>query len=276
VCSWAFDPLGDYRGPGDMPNRGCAVPQMFDLRARIEDQGNLAPGIKGVPISGIAPDTTTMYVLDDTSQALVVDMDGDGECDGINPLLIPTTSPPTNSRQVMTIRLVPVPPKGSGDFTPDPSLSGNEGCYPGQDMDPPPQLCHTQSSTVAIGYPSALDPQAAVWTIEPIIESGPWCVGGQFDTCANQITDGWVCFAAAGADRNGNEGVSKPLQVWVQKAGVAEGSHCPAPPANAGAMPDCTGTYDPATKTVTNKPCHAPGFGSHEQRWQEENKTSGL
>lgn len=276
VCSWPFDPLGDYLRLGDMPNSGCAVPQVFDLRARIEDWGNRAEGLKVEPISGIAPTTTSTYVLDDTQQPLIVDMDGDGVCDGINPKLAPTVSPPTRSDQVLTIRLIPVAPKGEGDFTKDVSLEDPieltkyPGCSPGKDEEAPLPLCGTQSIPVAIGYPTALDPQAAVWTIEPMTEKEPWCLGGQFDTHANEIAEGWACIAAAGADRNGNAGVSAPLRVWIQKRGLLQnGPTCPVPPAEAGPAPDCTGSYDSRSGEVSTKPCVARRFPGRELRWQE-------
>ena len=290
VCSWDFDPLGNWTQPGDMPNQGCMVPQIFDLRALIEDDSNRGYHLKVGPISGIDGATTSMYVLSDTSQPLVVDTDGDTYCDAINPLLVPTTSPPVSSNQVMTVRLVPVPPTGSGDFTPDPSLedpmvlAAYPGCSIGADTDAPPRLCGAQTIPIALGYPTALDPQATVWTIDPLTEGEPWCLGGQFDTFTNQIPEkSWACFAAAGADRNGNHGVSEPLRLWVvyrrdeywQKAGESgerivdhTGPTCPAPPAEAGPAPTCLGTYDPATKQVSGLPCKTRVFVNSRLRWQ--------
>ncbi len=100
-CSALFDPLSVNRYEGDMPNDGCMVPQLFDLRARIEDQGNHASGLKVTPIAGIDPDNTSVYILTDNTQPLVVDTDGDGYCDAINPLLVadhrPASPRPTRS-----------------------------------------------------------------------------------------------------------------------------------------------------------------------------------
>jgi hypothetical protein len=293
VCSWSFDPLGNYVRVGDMPNENCVVAQAFDLRARIEDWGNRAEGLKVVPISGVDAATTSMYVLGDTTQPLVVDVDGDGVCDAINPLLVPTTSPPRNSNQVLTVRLVPVPPTGSGDFTPDgllfdPAIPGSgdpvvmanyPACTRGADKDAPDRLCGVQSIPIALGYPTALDPQSAVWTIEPLTDGEPWCLGGQFDTFANQIGPGWACFAAAGADSNGNRGVSAPLHLWIDYRYVEDGyppiGPCAYPPAAAGAAPDCTGTYDPATNQVSSKHCDARRFAHSELRWQNTSTTPG-
>jgi hypothetical protein len=289
VCSFAFDPLGDWSRLGDMPNDQCAVPQVFDLRARIEDDGNRAEDLKVIPIAGIDPATTSMYVLDDTAQPLVVDTDGDGYCDGINPLLVPTTSPPKQNNEVLTTRLVPVTPKGTGDFTPDYSLLSDisalrDGCNLGRDTQAPFRLCAVQPSTIAIGYPTAFDPKSAIWTIEPLTAGEHWCMGGQFDALANQINqatvpnpqEGWACVAAAGADRNGNKGVSAPLRVWIQYQGLRQDTVvCPSPPASAGPAPDCTGTYDPKSNQVSSKVCLARRFSSGEIRWQNSSAGAG-
>ena len=169
-CSFSFDPLSLNRYVGDMPDDGCMVPQVFDLRARIEDDGNRAVGLKLVPIVGIDPDNTNVYVWHvDTSnsgpQPLTVDTDGDGTCDAINPLLVPTSSPPTQSNQVLQVRLSGVPPAGIADFRPDSSLPASAPCGPGTATAPPKHLCLTTEPTIAIGYSNNLP---AVWSVEPI------------------------------------------------------------------------------------------------------------
>jgi hypothetical protein len=269
VCSWAFDPLGEYQQLGDMPNDLCAVPQVFDLRARIQDDGNRADGLKHAPLSGVDPATTSVYVLGDTSKPLVVDVDGDGVCDAINPILVPTTQAPTMSNQVLAVRLVGVPPKGAGDFTPDPSLMFPNADYPGcsqaQQPTGPRRLCGSEDLTVVIGMPAARGPDPAIWAIEPITGDEPWCVGSQFDSYANQIPEGWACIAAAATDHLGNSGVSQPMRVWIQRRGLPPGgATCPAPPANAGPPPDCTGTYNRLTGQPGGGTCHARAFPAHE------------
>ena len=86
-CSREFDPLSLNSLGGDMPNDGAVVPQVFDLRARIEDDGNsAATGLKVIPVAGIYPDRTDVYILDDVvNQVLIVDTDGDGYCDAHQP-----------------------------------------------------------------------------------------------------------------------------------------------------------------------------------------------
>jgi hypothetical protein len=270
VCSWAFNPVGDYQQLGDMPRDLCAAPQVFDIRARIEDDGNRADGLKFKPVSGVDPATTALYVLSDTSQPLVVDVDGDGVCDEINPKLIPTTQAPAQSNEVLTVRLAGVPPKGGADFTFDSSLVTPAGmaaypaCNPGGAISGPRRLCGSQMMTIVIGYPAAVGPNPAIWAIEPITQNEPWCVGSQFDAFANQIPEGWACLAAAASDQLGNNGVSSPLRVWIQNRGLPEGPKCPAPPPNAGPPPNCTGSFNRQSGTVSGTPCHGRGFPPRE------------
>ncbi|HXU82270.1 MAG TPA: hypothetical protein VN914_12795, partial [Polyangia bacterium] len=274
VCSHAFNPVGDYQGMGDMPRDLCVVPQVFDLRARIEDNGNWGDGLKFSPISGVDPATPAIYVLPDTSQPLVVDLDGDGWCDAINPKLVPTTRGPIQSNEVLATRLSAVPVKGTADFTMDPSLVDTTGrltlppCNPGRAVTGPPRLCGSQTLTMAIGYPAARGPSPSIWSLEIITPNEPWCVGSQFDAFANEIPDGqWACIAAGATDRLGNSGVSNPLRVWVawdwdKAPGFSDraGPACPAPPGNAGPPPNCTGSYNRQTGTVSATPCKAPRF----------------
>jgi len=259
-CSHAFDPLSNNIRPGDMPDDSCGVPQVFDLRARIEDDGNRADGLKGTPISLVDPDATAIYVLNDVTQPLVVDTDGDGACDAINPNLTPTTMPLTGPRQVLKIRMQPVPPAGDGDYTADPTVP-QPPCIPGHEPNPPADICHREEPTVAISYASG---QPSIWAIEPIAPADPqYCFGGQFDTLANNVSDaGWKCIAVATADKNGNTSVSAPIRVWVSYNNQGSGQWCPPPPATAGPPPTCTGTYDKATGTATAGACTTRKFSS--------------
>jgi hypothetical protein len=282
-CSWKFDPLDVDIVAGDAPNDLCVVPQMFDLRARIEDDGNHASGLKEIPISTVDPQATAAYVLDSTTvngvpQPLVVDTDDDGWCDAVNPLLQPTTEPITGPRQVLKVRLKPVPPGGIADFTPDPSLPIAGVCAAGIASAVPEQLCSPgPQPTIAITYAGGLP---AIWSIEPIKPDNPaYCFGAQFDTKANKISAvtstnpplpgpaGWKCIAIVTADMLGNTSTSKPLRVYLtdyKYSGAddfAFGSFCnQTVPANAGPPPDCTGTYDRAMGTVSQKACKSRTF----------------
>jgi len=256
-CSALFDPLSVNRDVGDMPNDLCMVPQVFDLRARIEDQGNDASGLKVTPIAGIDPDNTSVYILTDNTQPLVVDTDGDGYCDTINPLLAPTTGPLTQATQVLKIRLAGVPPRGSADFEgspKDPGLPIAGTCVQGLDPAPPKTLCGFDQPTIAISYSDNLP---AVWSVEPI--DADRCLGNQLDTRANNILEGqWICMAVGTADRAGNHSVSAPMRVFVNYSD--NGGFCATPPAGSPAPPACTGSYDPVSKTATGGSCQTLKF----------------
>jgi hypothetical protein len=235
---------------------------VFDLRAKIEDDGNRrASGLKVVPVAGIDPNNTNVYVLTDTSKALVVDSDGDGWCDEINPNLSPTTGPLTQSDQVLKIRLSGVPPAGNADFY-KPDYNANDlmlpsPCVVGSDVTPPKRLCGFEQPTIAVGYTNLNVP--AIWSVDPIDNAR--CLGNQLDTKANNIPDGhWICIAVASADLAGSMGVSTPMRVWVNYNDPDPGSFCVTPPANAGPPPTCTGTYDPTSKEDAVAPCSTRKF----------------
>jgi hypothetical protein len=279
-CSIEFDPLDFKEYDGDAPNDLCQVPQLFDLRGRIQDEGNTASGIKQIPVSPIDEDQTAAYILDTVSimgvpQPLVVDTDGDGYCDNVNPKLQPTTEPLTGPKQVLKVRMKPVPPGGKGNYYPLDYLHPKQPtslptpCAMGRDTDPPPELCALgPQPTVAISFLK----QAAIWSIEPIAPNDAnYCFGSQLDTRANNILPpaspamaptGWKCIAIVTADKVGNHSTSAPIRVYLPDYDNA-GSKlwCPAIPAAAGAPPSCTGTYDRATGVVNpSKPCMTRSF----------------
>jgi hypothetical protein len=260
VCSHAFDPLGACHRLGDMPDDGTGVGQAFDLRARIEDQGNRATGLKLAPIAAVEPSSVVAYVLDDTSQALAVDIDDDGACDTVNPKLVPTTMPPAQSSEILAVRLVPLKPTGEADFTPDPSLAGGT-CPVGTDLASPAPLCLAQELTISLGYSAASGPESAIWALEPI--DGGWCAGSQFDAHANRIADGWACLAVVATDKVGNSSVSHPLRVYIDRSASSlqnRAGLCPLPPASAGPPPDCTGRYNPKSGELLTGSCSGRRF----------------
>jgi hypothetical protein len=267
-CSILFDPLDHNTRSGDAPDDLCTVPQMFDLRARIQDDGNDAHDIKQVPVSLVDEDATAVYVLDAPSatQPLVVDTDGDGYCDAVNPKLEPTTLPLSGPRQVLKIRMKPVPPAGKADFTTDPKPLP-PGCLEGIDPDVPDDLCGGSQPTLAISY---LIDQPAIWSIEPIAPADPrYCFGSQFDALANNVTAamgtaGWKCIAVVTADRAGNTSTSAPLRVHLSdyeyggtRAFCANNGVVTAA---LGQPPSCTGTYDKVTQTVSQTACKTRAF----------------
>jgi hypothetical protein len=223
-CSWELDPLGS-----DAVNDGDYVLQLFDVRARVEDEGNtpVAGGADITPLAGLDAAHVELLVLDDTNRALVVDTDGDGVCDAVNPKLVPTTTP-MSSLDALLVNLAPVPPTGSADFTPDGRipLGGFPDCVAGNDTLKPILLCKTSDVTIAI--PSRQSTEAAVWTIPRVVPSTAQCVGNQLDSLGNHIGDGPACLAIHAIDQLANAQVSRVVHVCIDHDG--DGAECPFAP----------------------------------------------
>ena len=228
TCSWPFDPVGP-----DAIDDGSVVTQLFDIRARIEDMGNtpLTGMADFIPIAAVDPASVKVLILDDTSQALVVDTSDppDGFCDDINPDLVPSVSP-QSSKDAQLVDMVPMAfNTGSGDFTYEPGSACS-----GHDDNPPPALCDTtysipkgQAMTYLLGYVQKSLP--SIWTIPPIVNDGLQCAGRQFDA-SNNLRDGWACVAVVASDKVGNKQVSRPIRICV--VGQPGSTACTAAAAN--------------------------------------------
>lgn len=256
VCSQPFDPVGP-----DAIDDGAVVTQLFDIRARIEDDGNtpLTGTADLVPIAAVDPATVKLLILDDTSLPLVVDTSDppDGICDDVNPELVPSVSP-KSSKEAQLIDMVSMPPKtGQGDFRHDDGASCSTRTPGG---DPPKALCDTTCSetkgacmTYSLSYSSGLP---SIWTVGPIVV-GDWlrCAGNQFDA-SNNLTDGWACVAVVAADKMGNKQVSRPIRICVVAS--PDSKACTLEWRTANPPPNCTGTVVKSTTASTvdaTKPC---------------------
>jgi hypothetical protein len=242
-CSWEFDPVGD-----DVPNDLETVPQIFFVRARIEDRGNQALGLVQEMVSLVDPATVYLFVLDDTARPLVIDTDGDGFCDEINPELVPSTNPQL-ADEVLALNLVGIPPAGDADFTMDLGTLPAPCQIPGTENEVPEPLCPVVPATIAIGYTVTTD-EPAIYTIPQQVDSDAlFCTGHQFDSLAASIHEGWACLAVRAVDHVGNIGVSPPLRVCIDYTMNGQ------PDCNPAAAPDCTGRQDVVTKIITSTPC---------------------
>jgi len=265
-CSWPFDPVGP-----DAVDDGQRVFQNFDIRARVEDQGNdvLAGGLDARPIVGVK--SVDLLLLNDESRALVVDSDSDGTCDAINPLLEPTTQP-MSSQDILLVSLVRLDPSGAADFTPMEPLVG--GCQPGDQTTAPKDLCdpfvstrvswkglqtvfgqHSHQMTRAMAYAGSAN-LGAIWTIGPPATDGPSCMGVQFDALGASVDDGWVCLAIRATDNFDAIQVSRPIRVCIDKDN--SGDECPHGRISTVAADPVPGS-DPATTTdfvVTTAAAH--------------------
>jgi hypothetical protein len=239
VCSWLFDPVGP-----DAVDDGDVVPQLFDVRARIEDRGNkpLTGFADFVPIGGIDNGKVKLYVVANPTRPLVVDSSDppDGYCDDINPELVPTTRPQTDV-DAQVLDMVPLGPQGTPDYSPGPA-----DCY-SKSGDPPAAICDTTvnlSKAVVYGGKSHSDRltftlsynvqnEPAIYTLGPVVNDKLQCAGRQFDS-SNNLKNGWACLAVKASDTLGNSQVSRPIRVCVMAN--ATDKACEGP------MPDCTGT----------------------------------
>jgi hypothetical protein len=256
ACSWPFDPVGP-----DAADDLDIVPQIVDVRARVEDKGNdpLSGTPNYIPIAGV--DVSQLLILDDTSQPLVVNTNpvprgnkqADTLCDAVNPLLVPTTRPMT-AKDALLITLFPIQPTGVPDLTNTAAtgvtlIGDDQSCFGGGNSKIPDPACevsgninkakwrfigsnafdlHSEVVRVFLGYggvgPSLLP---SIYTI-PKQEPGAanaLCGGTQLDTLANFVSDGWACMAVFASDRLGNKQVSKPIRICVDKD--VDGKECP-------------------------------------------------
>src|SRR5262249_58466873 len=110
---------------------------------------------------------------------------------------------------------------------------------------------------VAVPTTVVTPPEPLIWTIPPQAANQLQCDGIQFDTLANNIANGWVCVAVRAIDHIGNESVSPPMRLCVDRSG---GGVC-----NDGAAPNCTGTLNRATGQVSSTPtCTSRRFGARQ------------
>lgn len=211
TCSWPFDPVGP-----DAIDDGSVVNQLFDIRARIEDEGNeaLTGSMDFVVIAGVDPASVKVLILDDTSRPLVVDTSDppDGICDDINPELIPSVSP-QSAKDAQLLDMVSLPANsGAGDFSLEPgsACSGNQAI--------PEPFCKTTYSllkdkymTYSLGSKTGIP---SIWSIGPVAGDEVQCAGRQFDA-SNNLRDGYACVAAVASDHLGNKQVSRPIRMCV-------------------------------------------------------------
>ena len=227
ICSTAFDPVGS-EGANDATVLG---PVPF-FRVRIEDRSN-----RNAAISGVNSDDVQVYILDDETQALLIDTDADGVCDAINPAFVPNN--PIGNQPAVVIDMTPVNPSGNAFFQelapgfslPDPydgfpfCFGGDNGNGTGKATEPPDEVCLGTNLTRVI--PDNTDPDGlrpAIFGRAPLLDIN--CIGDRFDFPGAGINPGFACVAARATDNGGNESVSSPLRVCLDDA--LGGSDCPA------------------------------------------------
>ena len=250
-CAAPFQPLGTeaLRDQQTLHNI-----QLLNVRARIQDQGNYAPGQDGIAYSGIDPSTVKMYAIpDDGTTALAVDTDADGICDAVNPVLVPTDELPQKG-QVLSLGMVPRPTGGTPDYTPysSPTVLGCDS-FGDASASPPVPLCNYISSSLDyILYSSDAQTGTQVYTIGPVVAdpNSLECLGRQLDTM-NYFNEGWNCLITTATDMTGNSMASYPIHVCIDRGnGKCTTTSVPAS--------DCTGVYDTTTKAIVPGNCSQP------------------
>ena len=223
TCSRGFDPVGRFA-----TNDGDTVLQLQNLRVRVEDVGNYAPGLRHEYPSLVRKTSVKLYVAPAAYGPLVADADfADGICDSINPDLLPLGG----KNQVATeVDLAPLSPVGEADFTqildPNTGLALTDPVCQSLGLpigDPavllPPKTVCGNDLTIHIGYLfTLLEP--AIWTI-PLVVAAPSrdCEGFQFDAENSMIPEGPLCVAVVAEDNAGNRSVSPPLRICYDKGG---------------------------------------------------------
>jgi hypothetical protein len=248
-CSQLFDPLGE-----DSANDLAKVLQIVTLRARVEDRGNFAPGLNSGRLSGVLDGSVYLYGIPAANGPLAVDTDGDGVCDDVNPLLVPTPDI-SASNQAVALQMAPIPPGGQQDLRPSPT--------PGPLFNPPSDCTQIGTATGTLPNPLCLGVDnlqlrfvisytpshlPSIYTIPPVHPSiATDCVGLQFDSL-NHLPEGPACFVVVAVDNAGNHNVSAPLRLCIDRGGGL----CNAWPASP---PSCLGTYNKTTMTTNNTAC---------------------
>lgn len=239
-CSQHFDPVGS-----DAPNDTDTVPQLVEFRARVEDLSNTGTVDSTLFIQRAGVKTVQLYVLDDTTQPLVVDTDGDGICDDINPEIVPTTVPML-SDEAAVVDLQSVSPTTTAFFQGGLSFGNHSGeCASGQDLTAPVQMCPGEPRRGGNFATTAVINQS--FTNVPEIYGIPQvdsfnCMGYAMDLKATNISDGPACAAILAIDNLGNRMVSAPLRVCVDKDQTGKVTCTPA---------NCTGSVSGGTVNST-------------------------
>jgi len=215
VCSFIFDPVGE-----DAVDDETTLAQLSEFRARVEDRGNQATASSSVyvPFATVDETTVQLFVLDTTSQAmspgdaLIVDTDGDGACDDINPMLRPT-SVLSMTTDALVVDFDPIGASGSSDFNPDGAgYVGWANCNAPTPLPipfhPGPLCLTTDASRVIQDEVNTLN---IIYGIPAFFDEA--CMGIPFDSVASNVQDGWACVAVRAVDRLGNVGVSPALRV---------------------------------------------------------------
>jgi hypothetical protein len=247
-CSVDFNPLG-----GDAPRDGQSVRGGSELRARVEDRSNAPNVASNVFVARAGVGSVDAFVLDDSTRPLVVDTNGDGVCDEINPEIVPATNPDAPN-EALVVALDAADPAGTAFFAADTFGGSNLGCTAGDDDEAPEPVCLGELGATIVIDTSFTD-EPAIYGIPLLSDAN--CMGYFVDATVQGVADGWSCAAVRAVDNLGNVNVSAPLRLCIDDD--ESGDCLPIGDIAAeGARPNCTGTVTGGV--VTNTPCTPETF----------------
>ncbi|HEX6839693.1 MAG TPA: hypothetical protein VF334_24110, partial [Polyangia bacterium] len=114
---------------------------------------------------------------------------------------------------------------------------------------PPKPICDTSDMSYVV--PTFTDPTGAIFSIAPV--STTECVGLQLDSL-NRLPEGPTCVIARAVDKAGNQMVSYPLHICINRGGAA-GAMCST---FTPTLTDCTGRWDKVTQQLVAGFCNPP------------------
>jgi len=207
-CSASFNPVARMRSATET---WSARPHTF---ARIEDRGNPSASY----MAGLDYESAQVWILGDASQALVVDTDGDGVCDSLNPDFLPGNQ--AGNTPAVAINLNSLPPTGSASC-----LTGQIFESPGQHgvrisgsaTDPADPVCSMTTTPRVIPDNDEPTGSTSAIFIKPPITSFR-STGDPFDWQTSlDGMEGPACLAVHAAGERGSASVSAPIRVCFQK-----------------------------------------------------------
>jgi hypothetical protein len=240
-CSASFNPVGE-----NAISDGDVVGTTAYIRARIEDRGNPSASYK----AGLDYESAQVWILGDASKELVIDTDGDGVCDSLNPDVLPGNQ--AGNVPAVAIDLNSLPPTGSANYLVGQIFEspGQYGvCVSGTATEAGDPVCSTTTTPRVI--PDNNEPSGSVPAIfiKPPVSSFR-CMGDPFDwqTSLDGV-EGPACLAVRAADERGNASVSAPIRVCFRKT-ITDGS-CDIFDSNAYPCSDgCTGAEFPLNERI--------------------------
>jgi hypothetical protein len=203
TCSVAFDPVGD-----DAKNDLDKSDYSGMYRVEVRELTNHSPDANIDYVAGVKDGTVKIFAQEDPNIPLLIDTNGDGQCDEINSDALAENERPTQlTLQSLSVRGTP-PYLSTATFGPnDPPWCTAGGLAPPL----PSTLCAATALTYAAPQPIEGVPPA-IYGIGPTNNDGGACEGNTWELLPI-VGEGWKCIAARVEDKIGNVGVSRPLRI---------------------------------------------------------------